>query len=108
MGMHQLDMMLLDEVDEVKHVPEAAQYAALVESQLEYPAQRGLGQSVRYVENLVATPGQFVTDRGGIDLSSRHFELGECHQYIHGRVSERRVASSHPSEGDQARFNQAM
>ena len=49
----------------------------------EHLTQSGLGQGVRYVENLVATPGQFVTDRGGIDLSARHFELGECHQYVH-------------------------
>ncbi|MDT9151083.1 hypothetical protein RSW37_25465, partial [Escherichia coli] len=72
MSMHQLDMMLLDQIDEVEDVPEAAQNAALVESQLEHLTQSGLGQGVRYVENLVATPGQFVTDRGGIDLSARH------------------------------------
>ncbi len=45
-SMHQLDMVLLDEVDEVKDVPEAAQNTALVESQFEDGAKRRLGQSI--------------------------------------------------------------
>ncbi len=45
-SMHQLNMMLLDEIDEVKDVPEAAQNAALVESQLEDGAKRRLGQGI--------------------------------------------------------------
>ena len=45
-SMHQLNMMLLDEIDEVEDVPEAAQNAALVESQLEDGAKRRLGQGI--------------------------------------------------------------
>ncbi len=45
-SMHQLNMMLLDEVDEVEDVPEAAQNAALIESQLEDGAKRRLGQGI--------------------------------------------------------------
>ncbi len=86
-SMHQLDMVLFDEIDEVEDVPEAAQNAALVESQLEDGAKGRLGQGIRNIKDVVTTPGQFVTDRGGIDLSSRYLELGECHQYIHRAVT---------------------
>ena len=44
--MHQLDMVLFDEIDEVEDVPEAAQNAALVESQLEDGAKGRLGQGI--------------------------------------------------------------
>ncbi|MNW65014.1 hypothetical protein D3C74_433550 [compost metagenome] len=45
-GMDQLDVVLPDEIDEVKHMPEAAQYAALVEPQLEDGPLGGLGQGI--------------------------------------------------------------
>ena len=45
-SMHQLNMVLFDEIDEVKDVPEAAQNAALVESQLEDGAKSRLGQGI--------------------------------------------------------------
>ncbi|MNC56607.1 hypothetical protein D3C75_1062170 [compost metagenome] len=45
-SVHQLDMVPLDEVDEVKHMPETAQYAALVEPQLEHRTQGGFGQGI--------------------------------------------------------------
>ena len=58
----------------------------------------GFGQGVRDVENLVATAGQLVADRGGIDLRARHFELGESHQYVHARIRST-GGQSHPPEG---------
>jgi hypothetical protein len=39
-------MVLLDEIDEVKYVPEAAQYAALVESKLEDGTKGRFGQGI--------------------------------------------------------------
>ncbi len=81
--MHQLDMVLLDEIDKVKDMPETAQDTALVESKLEDGTKGWLGQRIRHIKDVVTTPGQFVADRGGINLGARHFELGECHQYVH-------------------------
>ena len=47
----------------------------------------------------MATAGQLVADRGGIDLRARHFELGESHQYVHASASDRRVARATRQRG---------
>ena len=44
--MHQLDMVLLDEIYEVKDMPEAAQNAALVESKPKDGAKSRFGQGI--------------------------------------------------------------
>ena len=46
MSMYQLDMVLLNEIDKVEDVPEAAQNAALVESKLEDKTKSRLGQGI--------------------------------------------------------------
>ncbi len=99
MGVYKLDPVLADQIDEIEDVPEAAQDAALVEAQPKDRPQSRLGQGVRDVENLVATAGQLVADRGGIDLRARHFELGESHQYVHASASDRRVARATRQRG---------
>ena len=99
MGVHKLDPVLADQIDEIEDVPEAAQDAALVETQPKDRSQSRFGQGVRDVENLVATAGQLVADRGGIDLRARHFRAGREPSICSCKRIRSTGGQSHPPEG---------